>query len=422
MMSKISTFRAFRSRNYRLYFAGQSVSLIGTWMQRTSVSWIVYVITHSPFMLGVSMFATQFPSFLLSLAGGVVSDRYNRYRVLLGTQVLSMIQSLVLALLVFSEGTHLNVWAVISLGTVLGVINAFDVPARQSLVYDMINDKDDLPNAVALNSSMVHLSRLIGPALAGFILEKLGGGTCFLLNACSFVAVITSLLLMKLPPYVRKPRTQNSFADLKDGVTYLISHRELGSLILMLALMALLVLPFGTQLPVYAKVIFKGSASTFGIIDSFIGFGALGGAIFLASVPKGSNLRRILLINTVIFGVALIVFSHMTNFPIALAFLTAAGFGMMSQTTVTNTLLQTQAAPNMRGRVISFFAMSFFGMQPLGALLIGSLSQVIGAPLTVMLEGIIAVLIAIFFSYYVRKARLERAAAIAEPHAEVAAA
>lgn len=408
MMSKISTFRAFRSRNYRLYFAGQSISLIGTWMQRTAVSWIVYIVTHSTFMLGVTMFATQFPSFLLSLAGGVVSDRYNRFRVLLGTQLASMIQSLLLAVLVFVQGPHLSVWAIISLGTILGIINAFDVPARQSLVYEMIADKEDLPNALALNSSMVNLSRLIGPALAGFVLETLGGGACFLLNALSFVAVITSLLLMKLPPYVRKPRTQNSFADMKDGLKYLGGHRELGSLILMLALMSLLVLPFGTLLPVYAKVIFKGSASTFGIIDSFIGFGALGGAIFLASMPTGSNLRRILLINTVVFGLGLICFSYMTNFPIALAFMTASGFGMMSQTTVTNTLLQTQAAPNMRGRVISFFAMSFFGMQPLGSLLIGSISQVLGTPATIFCEGVVAILIALVFSYYVRKARLER--------------
>lgn len=404
---KIGTFRAFKSRNYRLYFAGQSVSLIGTWMQRTAVSWVVYILTHSTFMLGVTMFATQFPSFLLSLFGGVVSDRYNRFKVLMTTQIASMVQSLVLAIFILLG--HYNVYLIISLGVVLGIINAFDVPARQSLVYEMIDNKEDLPNALALNSSMVNLSRLIGPAIAGLVLEKLGDGVCFLLNAASFLAVITSLLFMRLPVYVPKPRTQKAFADLKDGLVYLKRNPNLASLLLMLAIMSLLVLPFTTLLPVYAKVIFKGNASTFGIIDSFIGLGALGGAIFLASIKPGSNLRRILLINTGIFGAGLILFSHETNYPIALVFAMTAGFGMMSQTTVTNTLLQTGAAPNMRGRVISFFAMSFFGMQPLGSLLIGSISEAIGTPITLLSEGIIAILIALVFSYYVRKARLREA-------------
>lgn len=403
-MSKINTFRAFGSRNYRLYFVGQSISLMGTWMQKTAVSWVVYIETHSTFMLGVSLFATQFPSFLLSLLGGVVSDRYNRFRVLLGTQAASLIQSLLLMTVVLVA--HANVWAIIGLGSVLGIINAFDVPTRQALVYEMIQSKEDLPNALALNSSMVNLSRLIGPAVAGFVLEQLGDWVCFLLNAVSFLAVISSLLLMKLPPYVQKPRTQRPLADMKDGLVYLRGQPQLGSVILMLALMSLMVLPFSTLLPVYAKVIFHGNASTFGIIDGFIGFGALCGAIFLASVPPGSNLRRILLINTVIFGAALILFSHETRFPLALFFITTAGFGMMSQTTVANTLLQTQAAPDMRGRVISFFAMSFFGMQPLGSLLIGSVSQIIGTPATILSEGIVAVVIAAVFSYYVRRARL----------------
>lgn len=408
----MNTFRAFRSRNYRLYFMGQSISLIGTWMQRTAVSWIVYIVTHSSFMLGVSLFALQFPSFLLSLVGGVVSDRYNRFKVLLGTQAASMVQSLALALLVFVEKTNVNVWAIIGLGTVLGTINAFDVPARQSLVYEMIADKDDLPNALALNSSMVNLSRLIGPAIAGFILEALGGGWCFLLNSLSFVAVIGSLLLMKLPPYVRKERTQSSYKDLGDGLKYLISHREIASPTLMLALMSLLVLPFTTLMPVYAKEVFKGNASTFGIIDSFIGVGALCGAFFLASRKTGANLRRILLINTVILGIGLICFSHMTIYPIALAFMTVSGFGMMSQTTVTNTILQTKAAPEMRGRVISFFAMSVFGMQPLGALLIGGESSLVGTQTTILCAGIVAITIAGVFSYYIRRARLAAAQAV----------
>jgi MFS family permease len=375
-------------------------------MQKTAVSWVVYVLTNNPFMLGVSLFATQFPSFLFSLFGGVVSDRYDRYKVLLTTQVLSMLQSLALALIIFSK--HYNVWVIIGMGTILGIINAFDVPSRQSLVYDMIEKKEDLPNALALNSSMVNLSRLIGPAIAGFALEKWGDGICFLLNAFSFLAVISSLLRMKLPPYQPKPRKQNALSDLKDGLVYLKGNPTLASLIAMLALMSLFVLPFTTLMPVYAKVVFHGSAATFGLIDSFIGIGALSGAIFLASIKPGTNLRRILLINTGILGAALILFSHMTIYPVALAIITTAGFGMMSQTTVTNTLIQTMAAPEMRGRVISFFAMSLFGMQPLGSLLIGSISKIIGTQTTILCAGCMALVIASVFGYYVRKARLRK--------------
>src|SRR5580658_874803 len=196
---KISTFRAFKSRNYRLYFTGQSLSLIGTWMQKTAVSWLIYSLTHSKFMLGVSLFASPFPSFAFSLIGGVVSDRYNRYRVLLTTQAASLIQALLLATLILLK--HYQVWEILSLSVVLGIINAFDVPARQALVYEMVDDKADLPNALALNSSMVNLSRLAGPAISGIVLEKFGAGVCFFLNAASFVTVITSLLLMRLPTH-----------------------------------------------------------------------------------------------------------------------------------------------------------------------------------------------------------------------------
>jgi MFS family permease len=396
-----STFRAFQSRNYRLYFAGQSISLIGTWMQKTAVSWIVYLLTHSTFMLGLSLFASQFPSFLLSLLGGVVSDRYNRFKVLLITQIASMIQSLGLATLVLLG--HYRVWEIILLGTVLGTINAFDVPARQALVYDMIDDKRDLPNALALNSSMVNLSRLIGPAIAGIVLENLGGGVCFLLNAASFVAVIGSLLLMSLPPYVQKPHTQKVLGDLKEGLRYLRNTPTILHVIVMLMAMSLLVLPFTTLLPVYAKVIFKGNASTFGVIDSFIGLGALGGAIFLASLKRGTSLRKILLINTILLGAGLILFSHETWLPLALAFATLCGFGMMSQTTISNTIIQVNADPAMRGRVISFFAMSLFGTQPIGSLLIGGISGWIGTPDTILAEGLAALGVVILSWSFLKK-------------------
>jgi MFS family permease len=402
----ITTFEPFRSRNYRLFFTGQSVSLIGTWMQKTAVSWVIYSLTHSTFYLGLSLFASQFPAFLFSLMGGVVSDRYNRFRVLLATQAASMIQATILAILILSG--HYSVWIILSLSAVLGIINAFDVPARQALVYEMIDDKKYLPNALALNSSMVNLSRLIGPAIAGFILEQFGDGVCFLLNAFSFVAVICSLLMMRLPKYIDRVHTKNAFGELKEGFDYLKKTPSIGFIIVMLGAVSLFVMPFSTLLPVYAKDIFKGSASTFGILDSVIGLGAFAGAIFLASLKPGRDLKKVLAINTLIFGSGLVLFSHEGNYPLALVFATVAGFGMMSQITVSNTIIQTTADPGMRGRVISFYAMAFFGMQPLGGLLIGSVSKWIGTPDTMLAEGLIALAIGILHFRFLRKEKLKK--------------
>ncbi|MDB5118242.1 MAG: transporter [Mucilaginibacter sp.] len=401
----INTFRAFKSRNYRLYFMGQSVSLIGTWMQKTAVSWVIYTLTHSTLMLGVTLFCSQFPSFLFSLIGGVVSDRYNRFRVLLTTQVASMIQAMLLAVLILLK--HYEVWEILALSVMLGIINAFDVPARQSLVYEMVEDKNDLPNALALNSSMVNLSRLIGPAIAGLVLEYLGDGVCFLLNAVSFIAVIGSLLLMRLPKYVGKPHTKNVFGELKEGLAYIKRTPSIAFVLVMLALISLMVLPFSTLIPYYARDIFKGTATTFGVIDSFIGLGAFSGAIFLASQKTGANLKKILFINTLVFGAGLVLFSHERSYPLALLFVTIAGFGMMSQITVSNTLIQTTVAQNMRGRVISFYAMAFFGMQPLGGLLVGAISKWIGTTDTLMGEGVAALLIGMLHWRYLHREKLK---------------
>jgi MFS family permease len=405
----INTFNAFKSRNYQLYFAGQSISLVGTWMQKTAVSWVVYSLTHSQFMLGLTLFASLFPSFLLSFLGGVVSDRYNRYRLLLATQAASMIQAVLLTALVFWG--HYVVWEIIVLSAVLGVINAFDVPARQSLVYEMVNNKTDLPNALALNSSMVNLSRLIGPGIAGLILEKFGDTVCFGMNALSFIAVIGSLLMMKLPKLESTKHDKNIFIELKEGFDYINNTPSIKFVLAMLSVISLMVLPFSTMIPVYAKDIFKGTASTFGVIDSVIGLGAFSGAIFLASLKPGSNLKKILAINTLIFGGGLVIFSHMHNYPMALLFATITGFGMMSQITISNTLIQTTVAPAMRGRVISFYAMAFFGMQPLGGLLVGSVSQWIGTPDTVMAEGMVALLIGILHIRFLQKSKLKKVAA-----------
>lgn len=402
----ITTFSAFKSRNYRLYFAGQSVSLIGTWMQKTAVSWVIYSLTHSKVMLGVTLFSTMFPSFVFSFLGGVVSDRYDRYKVLLLTQVLSLVQAAILTLLIFL-GDY-NVWVIIVLSVMLGIINAFDVPARQSLVYDMVDDKKVLPNALALNSSMVNLSRLIGPGIAGLIIEKWGDVVCFGLNMLSFIAVIISILLMRLPKYVAKKHTKNVFGELKEGINYVRQTPAIGYVILMLAFVSLFVLPYTTLIPVYAKDIFHGTASTFGVIDSFIGLGAFSGAIFLASLKQGANLRRILAVNTLVFGTGLVLFSYAQYYPLALAFVTIGAFGMMSQVTISNTLIQTTVDLNMRGRVISLYAMAFFGMQPLGGLLIGFVSQKIGVRATVLIQGIIALTIGVFHFYVLQKMKLKQ--------------
>ena len=374
-------------------------------MQRTAVYWLIYMQTHSAFMLGLAVFATQFPSFLFSPLGGVVSDRYNRYKVMLITQVASLVQaSLLVVLVVF---THYAVWEIFALSALLGTINAFDIPARQAMVYQMIKRKADLPNAIALNSSMVNLARLIGPALSGIVLEKLGAGTCFLLNALSFVAVIVSLLLMRLPQYIPQVRTKKVIREFKEGWTYLKRTPAIGFVILFLACVSLLVLPFSTLLPVFAKVIFKGDATTFGFLNSAIGLGAVGGAFFLASLKSGVDLRKILFTNLLIFGGALVLFSHMTNLPVALFFAMLAGFGMMSQATITNTIIQTSVSAEMRGRAISFYAMAFFGMQPLGGLLVGTVSHYMGAPNTLLAQGIAAGIIAFSFLPFLRKETLK---------------
>lgn len=396
---KIQALNAFRSRNYRLYFSGQSVSLIGTWMQRTAVYWVVYERTGSSFMLGVAVFAAQFPSFLLSIMGGVVSDRYNRYRVLLLTQLASLAQALMLAAIVISG--QYAVWHILALTALLGVINAFDVPARQALVYDMVENREHVSNAIALNSSMVHLARIFGPALSGIVLEEFGAAICFSVNAFSFLAVITSLLLMRLPPYRKAARTGNAVSDMTQGFTYLRNTPSIRRVIMMLACISLLSLPYVTLLPVYAKEIFLGNASTFGYLNSFVGMGAVSGAFFLASLKPGAGLKKILLINTFVFGAGLLAFSFTRDLSLALFFLVIIGFGMMSQTTISNTLIQLTVVPSMRGRVLSYYAMVFFGMQPIGSLLIGTLSHYTGAPHTILLQGIVTILIGLAFTPFV---------------------
>lgn len=394
-------FRAFRSRNFRLFFGGQSLSLLGTWMQKTAVSWVIYAQTHSKFMLGVSVFATLFPSALFSLLGGVVADRYSRYRVLLLTQVLSLVQAALLALAVYWQADA--VWAILALSAALGVINAFDVPARQSLVYELVEDKQDVPNAVALNSTMLNLSKLLGPALAGLAIERLGATVCFGLNAVSFVAVIGSLLAMRLPAFVPKPATKKLQAELTEGFRYVQTTPAIRFIITTLGLTALLVLPFTTLLPVFAKDIFGGTATTFGLLDGAIGLGGLLGALYLAGLPPATDLNKVVAVTTFVFAAGLLLFAYTPWYGLALAFLVVAAFGMMAQTTISVTLLQTLVLPAMRGRVISLYVLVYAAALPLGSVVVGAASQHVGVRVTVLAEGLLALGVGLLYVRHLRQ-------------------
>jgi MFS family permease len=403
---KANIFRAFRNRNYALFFVGQSVSQIGTWMQRTAVVWVIYSLTHSAFMLGLAIFAQQFPSFLLSLFGGIVADRYSRYKILLFTQTASMLQAILLAVLILAN--HYVIWEIMTLSVILGIINAFDVPARQPMVHDMVNNKEDIANALAFNSAMVNMARLVGPALSGIVLQAFGAGVCFSLNAVSFVAVIASLLLMKLPKFISPVIKKKVTSELSEGFEYLKLTPTIGIVILMLTFLSLLVLPYDTMVPVFAKVIFEGDAATFGYISSFIGLGAILASLFLASVKSGTDLKIILIISTAILGVGLIFFSRISYFPVAMLFGVLIGFGSLTPMTACITIVQMEAASHMRGRVMSYVAMAYFGMLPLGSLLTGIISQKITAPLTMLCQGVIAIIIAIIFANIMRRENLNK--------------
>jgi MFS family permease len=402
-ISSLPLFRAFRSQNYTLYFIGRSVSQFGTYMQRIAVVWVVYSITHSAFLLGVTVFAEQFPSFLFSIPGGIAADRYDQYKIIRITQITSMIQAVLLAALIYTG--HTVVWEILALSVILGVINAFDVPARQTLIHSVVADPADLPNALSLTTATANLAQLLGPALAGIVLSAFGAPVCFLINAASFGGVLLSLLLMKLPAHLPARSQKNVVAEFTEAFAYLKRTPGIGFIILMLALISLLVMPYYTVLPVFASVIFKGNASTFGYIGSFTGVGAVIGTIFLASRKPGRSLRKILFVSTLIMGAGLICFSRTTNFPLALFFAAVIGFGAVAQFTVCNIVVQSESEPRLRGRVLGILLMAVFGMTPLGSLLVGAVSQRIGAPATVMAEGIIGLAIALIFAKFLTNHR-----------------
>lgn len=403
-MEENNIFRALKHRNYRLYFLGQSISLIGTWMQRMAVSWLIYRTTHSVFMLGVSSFAGQVPTFIFSPYAGVITDRYNRYKILLTTQVFSMVQATVLAISVLTD--NYSVYLIIFLSFLLGTINAFDTPSRQALINQLVSDKEDLPNAIALNSSMMNLARLIGPSVAGLLLMSIGEGYCFLLNAISFIAVLISLLLIRVEENKTSKPEKNFIRDFKEGYRYLNDSPNLKSTIVMIGIMGFLVMPYNTLIPVFAKDIFNGNASTFGWLNSMAGLGALSGAFYIASYGSRVNLKKILFFFTVILGISLILFSMNRIFTLAMVLAMTAGLGMMTQFTISNTLIQTTVKDEMRGRVTSFYIMAVMGMQPFGSFFIGAIAHLIGTPLTVLFQGISCLIVAFFYYGYLKRNNL----------------
>ncbi len=389
------TVRALRSRNYRLYFGGQGVSLIGTWMQRIAMSWLVYRLTGSAFMLGLIGFAGSVPSFILGPLAGVLSDRYNRRRMLIVTQCLALLQAFILALLVL--GGQIAVWQILVLGIVLGFIEAFDMPLRQSFMVEIV-PKQDLGNAIALNSSMVNSSRLLGPSIAGVLIASMGEGMCFLLNSISYLAVIASLLAMRVPQEQVSNREFHILGELREGFVYAYNFVPIRSVLMLLALVSLVGMPYSVLMPVFARDVLHGGPHTLGFLLGASGVGALAGAIYLAARKSILGMGRWIALAAGIFGAGLIAFSLSRVFWLSLLLMLVTGFGMIVQMASSNTVLQTIVDEDKRGRVMSFYAMAFRGMVPFGNLLAGIMANRLGAPLTLMIGGGCCVVGSVFFA------------------------
>ncbi|MBV9960532.1 MAG: MFS transporter [Acidobacteria bacterium] len=389
--------RALSHRNYKLFFSGQSLSLIGTWMTRIATSWLVYRLTGSAMLLGVVGFAGQIPSFLLAPFAGVLVDRWNRHRLLVVTQVLAMLQSLALAVLALTG--VIKIWHVILLSIFQGVINAFDMPARQAFVVEMVEKREDLPNAIALNSSMVNAARLLGPSIGGVVIAAVGEGWCFMLDGISYLAVIASLLAMKLTPRVTKPRSEtNMLREIREGWRYASGFAPIRNVLLLLALVSLVGMPYTVLMPVFANEILRGGPSTLGLLMAASGVGALCGAFFLAGRKSVLGLGKYIPLTAGAFGAGLVAFSFSRSLWLSMLLMVVTGLGFMVQMAASNTVLQTIVDEDKRGRVMSFYTMAFMGTAPFGSLLAGSLADRIGAPHTLIFGGLGCVLGALWFA------------------------
>lgn len=380
------TFRALGYRNYRLFFIGQGISLVGTWMQTVAMSWLVYSMTGSALLLGVVAFAGLICTFIFGPFAGVLTDRMDRKRIVMITQMLSMLQALTLAAVVLT-GTA-AVWNLIILSAVLGLINAFDMPARQSFIPELVDDRADLGNAIALNSSMFNSARMIGPTVAGVLVATVGEGLCFLINGLSFIAVLACLAAMRIAPRDVSPVQDNFLRGMKEGISYSFGFAPIRYSIVLLALAALMGMPYPVLMPVVAREVLKGDAQTLGFLMAAMGAGSLAGAIYLASRESPRGLLKIIVIASVIFGAGLVCFSFSKVLWLSLVFLALTGFGMVTQMAASNTLMQLVADDSIRGRVMSFYIMSFIGLGPFGSLLYGWSASIIGAPYTLMAGGL----------------------------------
>jgi MFS family permease len=389
-------FRTLRYRNFRLFFGGQGISLIGTWMQQIAMTWLVYRLTNSAFLLGIVGFASQMPAFLLSPFAGVLADRMNRHSILIVTQTLAMLQAAALAF--FTLTGDISVAHIIPLSVFLGLINAFDTPTRQSFLLEMIENKEDLSNAIALNSSMFNAARLVGPSIAGLLIAAIGEGLCFLLNAISFIAVIAALFAMRLPAKQSETKKQDVLQGFKEGFAYAFGFTPIKYILSLLALISIMGMPYAVLMPIFARDILGGGANTLGFLMGATGIGALTAAVYLASRKSVRGLGKLIAISAAIFGCGLIAFSLSRTEWLSIILLFVVGFGMMAQMAASNIILQTIADDDKRGRVMSFYTMAFMGMAPFGSLLAGSLASGIGAPYTLTISGAACILGALVFA------------------------
>jgi MFS family permease len=382
-------FRALSNRNYRLFFSGQGISLIGTWMQMIAMSWLVYRMTNSAFFLGLIGFSSQICIFFLSPFAGVLSDRLNRHQILIATQTLAMVQAFILAIMTLT-GT-IAIHHIVILSLFLGFVNAFDMPNRQAFVVELVEKREDLGNAIALNSFMFNGARLVGPSIAGILISILGEGMCFLLNGISFLAVIIALVAMKMTSNERKQEKTEVFQGLKEGFTYAFGFPPIRSIIFFLGWISFVGMACTTLIPIFAKDILHGGPHTFGFLMAASGVGAVIGATYLASRRSVVGLGRIIAITSGIFGIGLISFSLSYVLWLSLFLQLLMGFGMMVHMASCNTLLQTMVEDDKRGRVMSLYAMALMGVAPFGSLAGGTLAARIGAPHTLVIGGVLCI-------------------------------
>ncbi len=380
------TFRSLRHRNYRLFFIGQGISLIGTWMQQIAMTWLVYRMTGSAFLLGVVGFSSQIPAFFIAPVAGVYADRLNKHRIVVTTQTLAMLQAFTLAGLTLFH--LIQVWHIIALSLFMGIVNGFDMPTRQAFVIEMVGRREDLPNAIALNSSLFNSARLIGPSIAGIVVSVVGEGLCFFLNGVSFIAVIIALLSMRLPPHAGTQVDANVILRLKEGFRYVLGSLPIRSILMLLGLVNLLSVHL-VLMPVVASDILHGGALELGLLMGSIGCGAVIGALYLASRGSVRGLPRIIARASGLFGLSLVAFSFSRDLALSMSLMVLSGLGMMIQMASSNTIVQTIVDDDKRGRVMSLYSMAFLGMAPIGNLLGGSLATTIGTPATVLVSGIV---------------------------------